>query len=47
MTVANIRPAMPADLASVLALYRQLNPSDPVLDIPSADHLGQHCFHVA
>lgn len=37
MTVANIRPAMPADLASVLALYRQLNPSDPVLDIPSAE----------
>ena len=31
-----IRPATPEDLAGVLALYRQLNPDDPVLDVASA-----------
>ncbi|MBP7701039.1 MAG: GNAT family N-acetyltransferase [Phenylobacterium sp.] len=31
-----IRPATPEDLAGVLALYRQLNPGDPVLDVAGA-----------
>ncbi|MBA4014192.1 MAG: GNAT family N-acetyltransferase [Phenylobacterium sp.] len=31
-----IRPARPDDLAGVLALYRQLNPGDPVLDAATA-----------
>ena len=31
-----IRPATSEDLAGVLALYRQLNPDDPVLDVASA-----------
>lgn len=31
-----IRPATPEDLAGVLALYRQLNPGDPVLDAATA-----------
>ncbi len=29
---ANIRPAKPNDLPGILALYRQLNSADPVLD---------------
>ena len=31
-----IRPATPEDLAGVLALYRQLNPGDPALDVAGA-----------
>ena len=31
-----IRPATSEDLAGVLALYRQLNPDDPVLDVAGA-----------
>lgn len=31
-----IRPATPEDLAGVLALYRQLNPDDPALDVAGA-----------
>ena len=31
-----IRPATPEDLAGVLALDRQLNPGDPVLDVAGA-----------
>ena len=31
-----IRPATSEDLAGVLALYRQLNPDDPALDVASA-----------
>lgn len=37
MTPTNIRPAQASDLPGVLALYRQLNPSDPVLDLSSAE----------
>ena len=32
MSTSNVRPARPSDLSGVLALYRQLNPSDPLLD---------------
>jgi GNAT superfamily N-acetyltransferase len=37
MTQPEIRPAEPADLPEVLALYRQLNPRDPVLDLSAAE----------
>ncbi|MFA1626897.1 N-acetyltransferase family protein [Rhizobium mongolense] len=37
MTPPKIRPAEPSDLPGILALYRQLNPGDPVLDLPSAE----------
>lgn len=36
MTTPDIRPAGPDDLPGVLALYRQLNPGDPVLDVAAA-----------
>jgi GNAT superfamily N-acetyltransferase len=32
-----IRPATTGNLAEVLALYRQLNPGDPVLDLAAAE----------
>lgn len=37
MVEANIRPATSDDLPGVLALYRQLNPDDPVLDLTVAE----------
>lgn len=37
MNEPDIRPATPADLPGVLALYRQLNPGDPVLDLDAAE----------
>lgn len=37
MVEANIRPATSDDLPGVLALYRQLNPDDPVLALSVAE----------
>ncbi len=37
MTEPDIRPAKPDDLPGILALYRQLNPDDPVLDLAAAE----------
>jgi GNAT superfamily N-acetyltransferase len=37
MAEPDIRPAKPDDLAGILALYRQLNPGDPVLDAAAAE----------
>ncbi|MCZ7448136.1 GNAT family N-acetyltransferase [Rhizobium rhizogenes] len=37
MVEHEIRAARPTDLLGVLALDRQLNPGDPVLDLPSAE----------
>lgn len=37
MVEASIRPATSDDLPGVLALYRQLNPDDPVLDLTVAE----------
>ena len=37
MLKPDIRPATPDDLPGVLALYRQLNPGDPVLDVAAAE----------
>ncbi len=37
MIEPDIRPARPADLPGVLALYSQLNPGDPVLDLAAAE----------
>jgi GNAT superfamily N-acetyltransferase len=37
MAEPDIRPAKPDDLSGVLALYLQLNPSDPVLDVRTAE----------
>jgi GNAT superfamily N-acetyltransferase len=37
MAIPEIRPAKSDDLPRVLALYSQLNPDDPVLDISAAD----------
>lgn len=40
MPIPEIRPAKAAaDLPGVLALYSQLNPSDPVLDLNDANHV--------
>lgn len=36
MVKPEIRPATPGDLPGVLALHRQLNPGDPVLDLADA-----------
>lgn len=36
MQAHHIRPARPEDLPGMLALYRQLNPDDPVLDVAIA-----------
>ncbi len=37
MDEADIRPARLDDLLGILALYRQLNPCDPVLDAAAAE----------
>ena len=37
MVEPDIRPAKSADLPGILALYRQLNPGDPVLDLAAAE----------
>ncbi|MFC3068115.1 GNAT family N-acetyltransferase [Phenylobacterium soli] len=37
MVAPEIRPARPDELAGVLALYRQLNPGDPVLSLAAAE----------
>lgn len=37
MAEPDIRPATPEDLPGILALYRQLNPDDPVLDFAVAE----------
>ena len=37
MADLNIRPATPDDLPGVMALYRQLNPDDPVLNLAVAE----------
>ena len=37
MTAPDIRPAKLADLPGILALYRQLNPGDPVLELAAAE----------
>lgn len=37
MTAHDIRPAKLADLPGILALYRQLNPGDPVLELAAAE----------
>ncbi|MGC2079585.1 MAG: GNAT family N-acetyltransferase [Xanthobacteraceae bacterium] len=37
MAQPDIRPAKPDDLPGILALYRQLNPGDPVLDLTAAE----------
>ena len=37
MTEPDIRPAKLADLPGILALYRQLNPDDPVLELAAAE----------
>jgi GNAT superfamily N-acetyltransferase len=39
MAAPEIRPAKAADLPGILALYRQLNPSDPVPGIDEVDHV--------
>ena len=35
--MTDIRPATPDDLPGVMALYRQLNPDDPVLNLTAAE----------
>nr|WP_159586532.1 GNAT family N-acetyltransferase [Chelativorans xinjiangense] len=37
MAEPDIRPAKPDDLPGILALYRQLNPGDPILDLDAAE----------
>lgn len=37
MVEPDIRPAKSADLPGILALYRQLNPGNPVLDLAAAE----------
>jgi GNAT superfamily N-acetyltransferase len=37
MAQPDIRPARPDDLPGILALYRQLNPRDPVLNLTAAE----------
>ena len=40
-----IRPATPEDLAGVLALYRQLNPGDPALDVAGDPSMKRLMIH--
>lgn len=39
MVVPDIRPAALDDLAGILALYRQLHPGDPVLDVAASEKI--------